>query len=161
MKSFLLSLDCPNFIKADVEKAKQKIEEQSNDNQNDDVLVESCDQPEWMELIHPCKQFEDLADFCYDDEGPEFDWNKRSFQYPPDLGSAWLNDLKETSSNMDDKNLSIPDVDISKMNSDQKFAFDIVPKCIHKYIENPDEFEPLRMTVSGTLVLENLFLLSA
>jgi hypothetical protein len=53
MKSFLLSLDCPNFIKADVEKAKQKIEEQSNDNQNDDVLVESCDQPEWMELIHP------------------------------------------------------------------------------------------------------------
>ena len=114
-----------------------------------------------MELIHPCKQFEDLADFCYDDEGTEFDWNKRSFQYPPDLGSAWLNDLKETSSNMDDKNLSIPDVDISKMNSDQKFAFDIVPKCIHKYIENPDEFEPLRMTVSGTLVLENLFLLSA
>jgi hypothetical protein len=53
MKSFLLSLDCPNFIKTDVEKAKQKIEEQSNDNQNDDVLVESCDQPEWMELIHP------------------------------------------------------------------------------------------------------------
>ena len=31
MKSFLLSLDCPNFIKADVEKAKQKIEEQSNE----------------------------------------------------------------------------------------------------------------------------------
>jgi hypothetical protein len=73
-----------------------------------DVCTTSC----W-------KQFEDLADFCYE-EGPEFDWNKRSFQYPPDLGSAWLNDLKETSSNMDDKNLSIPDVDLSKMNSDQK-----------------------------------------
>ena len=87
-----------------------------------------------MELIHPCKQFEDLADFCYDDEGPEYDWNKRSFQYPPDLGSAWLNDLKETSSNMDDKNLSIPDVDLSKMNSDQKFACDIVLKCIVKAI---------------------------
>jgi hypothetical protein len=58
-------------MKADVEMAKQKIEEQSNDNQNDDGLVESCDQPDWMELIHPCKQFEDLADFCYDDGGPE------------------------------------------------------------------------------------------
>jgi hypothetical protein len=34
-------------MKADVEKAKQKIEEQSNDNQNDDDLVESCDQPDW------------------------------------------------------------------------------------------------------------------
>ena len=57
MKSFLLSSDCPNFMKADVEKTKQKIEEQSNDNQNDD-------------------------------------------------------------------------------DSDQKFAFDIVLKCIHNYIEN-------------------------
>jgi pantothenate kinase-related protein Tda10 len=36
------------------------------------------------------------------------------------------------------------------MNSDQKFAFDIVLKCIYNYIENPDEFEPLRMIVSGT-----------
>jgi predicted nuclease of restriction endonuclease-like RecB superfamily len=61
---------------------------------------------------------------------------------------------------MDDKNLSIPDVDLSKMNSDQKFAIDIVLKWIHNYIENPDEFEPLRMIVSSTLVLENLFLLS-
>jgi hypothetical protein len=52
-------------------------------------------------------QFEDLADFCYDDGGPEFDWNKRSFQYLPDLGSTWLNDLKEASSKMDDKNLSL------------------------------------------------------
>ena len=42
-------------------------------------------------------------------------------------------------------NLSIPDIDLSKMNSDQKFAFDIVLKCIYNYIENPDEFEPLRM----------------
>jgi hypothetical protein len=51
---------------------------------------------------------------------------------------------------MVDKNLSIPDIDLSKMNSDQKCAFDIVLKCIHNYIENIDEFEPLRMIVSGT-----------
>jgi hypothetical protein len=51
---------------------------------------------------------------------------------------------------MDDKNLSIPDVDLSKMNSDQKFAIDIVLKWIHNYIENPDELEPLRMIVSST-----------
>jgi pantothenate kinase-related protein Tda10 len=36
------------------------------------------------------------------------------------------------------------------LNSDQKFAFDIVLKWIHNYIENPDEFEPLRMIVSST-----------
>ena len=66
------------------------------------------------------------------------------------MGSTWLNNLKEASSNMDDTNLSIPDVDFSKMNSDQKFAFDIVLKWIHNYIENPDEFEPLRMIVLST-----------
>jgi hypothetical protein len=56
-------------------------------------------------------------------------------------------------------NLSIPDIDLSKMNSDQKFAFDIVLKCIYNYIENPDEFEPLRMIVSGTAGSGKYFLI--
>ena len=50
----------------------------------------------------------------------------------------------------DDEKLSIPDVDLSKMNCDQKFAFDIVLKSIFDYVENPEDFKPLRMVVSGT-----------
>ena len=92
MKSFLESSDCPNFVKAEVEKAKQKVSEEENDDcQDGGNMDEDCEQPEWMELIHPCKQYEDLDDFSYDDGGPDFDWNRQSFCYPPDLGTAWIN----------------------------------------------------------------------
>jgi pantothenate kinase-related protein Tda10 len=48
--------------------------------------------------------------------------------------------------------LDIPNVDITKMNRDQKFAFQIALKTIQTFIfhENPTNYEPLRMIVSGT-----------
>ena len=69
MKLFLDSNDCPNFVKADVERAKQKANETSadNDNENDKESVMD-DQPEWMELIHPCKEFDECQNnFIYND----------------------------------------------------------------------------------------------
>lgn len=54
---FLDSNDCPNFVKADVERVKQKINECQVDNEyeNDQVSIINDEQPEWMELIHSCK----------------------------------------------------------------------------------------------------------
>ena len=36
------------------------------------------------------------------------------------------------------------------MNKDQNFAFKIVMKTIQNYLENPENFKPLQMIVSGT-----------
>jgi ABC-type polar amino acid transport system ATPase subunit len=36
------------------------------------------------------------------------------------------------------------------MNRDKKFAFQIALKTIQTFIENPTNYEPLRMIVSGT-----------
>jgi Ni2+-binding GTPase involved in maturation of urease and hydrogenase len=46
--------------------------------------------------------------------------------------------------------LDIPNVDITKMNSDQQFAFQIALKTIQTFIENPTNYETLRMILSGT-----------
>jgi pantothenate kinase-related protein Tda10 len=46
--------------------------------------------------------------------------------------------------------LDIPNVDITKMNRDQQFAFQIPFKTIQTFIENPTNYEPLRMIVSGS-----------
>jgi hypothetical protein len=46
--------------------------------------------------------------------------------------------------------LDIPNVDITKLNRNQKFAFQIPLKTIQTFIENPTNYEPLRMIVSGT-----------
>ncbi|CAC5375793.1 unnamed protein product [Mytilus coruscus] len=47
MESFLQTDVCPNFVKADIEKARKHI---SDDNQEDDISSEQCEQPERMEL---------------------------------------------------------------------------------------------------------------
>ena len=46
--------------------------------------------------------------------------------------------------------MDIPNVDITKLNRNQKFAFQIPLKTIQTFIENPTNYEPLRMIVSGT-----------
>ena len=81
--------------------------------------------------------------------GPDFDWSKTSYEYPNDFGKEWLENL-QSHIDTDDKNLNIPEVDISNMNSDQRFAFNIVLKTIQNYLNKQDNFIPLRMIVSGT-----------
>jgi hypothetical protein len=44
--------------------------------------------------------------------------------YPSDLGINWLSNL-DSYINTDDTDLDIPNVDITKMNRDQTFAFQI------------------------------------
>ena len=46
--------------------------------------------------------------------------------------------------------MDIPNVDITKVNRDDKFAFQKALKTIQSFIENPTNYEPLRMIVSGT-----------
>ena len=152
MNSFLISDNCPNFLKANVEKAKQNFNVDNLDDPVENQFEnEMPQQPDWMELIKPNPNYEEIdeSNFKYDDGGPEYDWGLTSHHYPSDLGINWLNNL-DSYFNTDDTDLDIPNVDITKMNRDQKFAFQIALKTIQTFIENPTNYEPLRMIVSGT-----------
>jgi hypothetical protein len=108
-------------------------------------------QSDWMELIKPNPNYDEIdeSNFKYDDGGTEYDWGLTTHHYPSDLGINWLNNL-DSYINTDDTDLDIPNVDITKMNRDTKFAFQIALKTIQTFIENPTNYEPLRMIVSGT-----------
>jgi hypothetical protein len=108
-------------------------------------------QSDWMELIKPNPNYDEIdeSNFKYDDGGTEYDWGLTTHHYPSDLGINWLNNL-DSYINTDDTDLDIPNVDITKMNRDQKFAFQLALKTIQTFIENPTNYEPLRMIVSGT-----------
>jgi len=152
MITFLKTEHCPNFIKADIEKAKLNYDlyfVQEEDNSSDNSS-ENCDQPDWMQLIKPNPNYEEItSDFVFDNGGPDYDWSKTSNNYPSDLGVKWLQNLQSHINN-DDTLLNVSDIDISKMNKDQRFAFKIVMKTIQNHIETPQNFKPLRMIVSGT-----------
>ena len=152
MNSFLISDNCPNFLKANVEKAKQNFNVDNLDDPVENQFEnEMPQQPDWMELIKPNPNYEEIdeSNFKYDDGGPEYDWGLTSHHYPSDLGINWLNNL-DSYINTDDTDLDIPNVDITKMNRDQKFAFQIALKTIQTFIENAANYEPLRMIASGT-----------
>ena len=149
MNYFLISDNCPNLLKADVEKAKQNFNLDSlYDPVGNQFENEMSQQPDWMELIKPNPNYEEIdeSNFKYDDGGPEYDWGVTSQHYPSYLGINWLSNL-DSYINTDDTDLDIPNVDIIKMNRDQKFAFQIALKT---FIEIPTNYEPLRMIVSGT-----------
>jgi hypothetical protein len=62
---FLNSDHCPNFVKAGVEKAKIHVDDEliNNEDENDrfnSSVFDNSNQPEWMELVHPNKQFEEI-----------------------------------------------------------------------------------------------------
>lgn len=79
MEDFLQSKECPNFIKEEVERAKQHhTDKNMNDDDEDDPNdLGEIDESEWMESVRPNAQYENCpSDFQYDDGGPDFDWTK-------------------------------------------------------------------------------------
>jgi tRNA A37 threonylcarbamoyladenosine biosynthesis protein TsaE len=148
MDNFLLSEDCPNFIKADVERARKHQHIENED--EEDVLDESIDQPEWMEAIRPNAEYDHIySDFKYDDGGPEYDWSKQSHDYPEDMGLTFverLNDLTKQNDNF----IDIPDIQLDNMNEEQQFAFNIIMSTLLSSIKKEKGFHPLRLIVAGT-----------
>jgi hypothetical protein len=49
-------------------------------------------------------------------------WSSSQCQYPDNLGVNFLDNLKNTEEDLENE-LSLPDVDISSLNVEQKFAF--------------------------------------
>lgn len=56
----------------------------------------------------------------------------------------------ETSLQGNSNVLQIPNVYVQRLNTEQRFAFNIVLKTLGDYFEKTDNYKPLRMVVSGT-----------
>ena len=67
LQEFLLNDSCPNFVKADIERAKlgdnnvNFFDEEKVDDDDDDD-----EQPEWVDLVQPCADFHVDLEFKYD-----------------------------------------------------------------------------------------------
>ena len=149
MQEFLQSNNCPNFVKADVERARKHIgidEDESDDDQLEDNELE--DQPEWMDLVKPNPHYIDGSDFKYDDGGTEYDWSKASHDYPKNIDVKWVEKMN-ASLQEDNYNLDIPDVNINNMNDDQELVFNIVMATLKAHNEKR-VYQPLRLIVAGT-----------
>ena len=145
-KEFLLTDACPNFVNADVEKAKQKSSQNEN-NDDDDEQAEVHDvenQPEWLELMQPDAIFDDFStDFKYDDGGPDFDWSGDDV-YPPNA-KEYFEQLCEDS--VEDDAIKLPDVNLTAMNAEQRFAYNLVMQNIIDHSAGKDA--SLRLVVAG------------
>ena len=90
LQEFLLNDSCPNFVKADIERAKLRdnsvnlFDEENVDDGGDD------EQLEWVDLVQPCADFHVNSEFKYDDGGADYDWSSSQCQYPDYLGVNFL-----------------------------------------------------------------------
>lgn len=88
--SFLESDNCPNFVKADIERAKEKEKEPDDLSQEHEVLNSDVPQPEWMEALRPNPNYDNSSlNFTFDDGSPDHDWSDTSHIHPDDLGKDW------------------------------------------------------------------------
>jgi hypothetical protein len=90
LQEFLLNDSCPNFVKADIERAKLRdnsvnlFDEENVDDGGDD------EQLEWVDSVQPCADFHVNSEFKYDDGGADNDWSSSECQYPDYFGVNFL-----------------------------------------------------------------------
>ena len=153
MSSFLLMPECPNFVKADVQRAMIPTELQVNHDDSDNDRDQDPDdmQPEWLELVRPNTEFkEDGTDFNYNDGGLEYDWSQCSHDYPSDYGKTFLDNVNSKENTTDSQGLDLPDVNIDTLNTEQRLAFDIVMNTLFQFTSSSEQYTPLRLIVAGT-----------
>ena len=150
MYEFMMSGNCPNFVMAEVERAKSKTKESTETNSEDALGDDGpSDQPEWMDVVRPNVLYEDYsADFSYDDGSSDYDWKSTSINLPEVPYGNWVEKLNEKLPDVDI--LQIPDVNLASLNNDQKFAFDLVMKTLLDFTKEHECYEPLRLIVGGT-----------
>ncbi|XP_061185108.1 uncharacterized protein LOC133193154 [Saccostrea echinata] len=153
--NFLPSEFCPNFVRADVERARRHEEpEVSNSVPEEDTenSHSSSQQPEWMDLLAPNPDFDyENPDFIYNDGGPDYDWTRETIPNPDDKGIKFIENLNvQTAENVSSNTLDLPNVSYESLNDEQTFAYNIVMNTLLQYKNQSSNFQPLRMIVAGT-----------
>lgn len=145
---------CPNFVKANIENARQNVTSQIIQDTNNDTSDKSNDynpeQPDWMELIQPNAVYDDFtSEFDFFDGGPDHIWSITSLPYPDVNPQEWLTDATQTAERQKNTTLLIPNADCTKLNEKQQLAFNLVMQTIFNYVDIPHSADPLRLVVAG------------
>lgn len=157
-QTFLISNNCPVFVKAQVRKAQQladhQPEERYEDGGDEDDACEAEEQPDWVDVYAGHNQrYEGVEnDFQYDDGGDQYDWSSTSIEVPTTADTRkWLqNRIKEDDGN-DIRNgvLPLPDVNPLTLNEEQRSIVALVLYTLYNFIESTEDYHPL-LVVSGT-----------
>lgn len=150
---FLTEESCPNFVLADVERARRHEESTYCSDEEENIDSAPTEQPEWMDFLAPNPDFDynNSPDFVYDDGEHDYDQSSETSPYPEDKGIKFIEGLNLQS---EDENVSntliLPDVSHFSLNDEQTFAHNLVLNTLLQFINDPLNFQPLRMIVAGT-----------
>jgi len=145
-------------VKAQVAKAQRYAEHPQEpifEEEDDDDAVEAEDQPDWVNVYGGQNQiYEGIErDFNYDDGGEEYDWSSTCMILPERKDpKKWLqqsikeNEEQETETG----ELELPEVSLLSLNENQRAIVSLVLHTLYNYVEDRQDYHPLRLVVSGT-----------
>ena len=157
-KDFLATDQCPLFVKAQVAKAQRYAEHPQDpvfEDDMDDDAVEAEEQPDWIDVYAGQNQrYEGVEkDFDYDDGGEQYDWSSISIDLPEGKDpKTWLQERIKQDEEQQTENvgLELPDVSPLSLNDNQRALVCLVLQTLYNFVENPNDYQPLRLVVSGT-----------
>ncbi|KAL9956688.1 hypothetical protein ACROYT_G038207 [Oculina patagonica] len=157
-KDFVVTDECPLFVKAQASKAQRYAEHTQEPVFEDDVddnADEAEEQPDWVDVYAGQNQrYEGVEkDFDYDDGGEQYNWSSISINLPEGKDpKKWLEEsIKEDEEQeMEVVDLELPDVSPLSLNDDQRAIVSLVLHTLYNLIENQQDYHPLRLVVAGT-----------
>ena len=155
---FLVSYDCPTFMKAQVAKARRYADHPQEpvfEEDEEDDAVEAEEQPDWVEVYAGQNQIYESVerDFDYDDGGEDYDWNSNCIILPE--GKDPTKRLHESIKAGDEWETESTDLDLRQvcpltLNESQKAIVSLVLNTLYNFVENTEYYHPLRIVVSET-----------
>ena len=157
-RDFVSTSDCPTFVKAQVSKAQRYADHPQEpvfeEDEGDDA-VEAEERPDWVDVYAGQNQrYEGTEkDFGYDDGGDDYDWSSPSIILPEGKDpKRWLQEsIKENEEQETETvDLELPQVSPLSLNENQRAIVSLVLYTLYNFVENPQDYHPLRLVVSGT-----------
>ena len=156
-RDFVSTSDCPAFVKAQVSKAQRYADHPQEpvfeEDEGDDA-VEAEEQLDWVDVYAGQNQrYEGIEkDFDYDDGGDDYDWSSPSIILPEGKDpKRWLQEsIKENEEQETETvDLELPQVSPLSLNENQRAIVSLVLYTLYNFVENPQDYHPLRLVVSG------------
>ena len=92
-------------------------------------------------------------DFDYDDGGDDYDWSSTSITLPEGKDpKKWLQESTKEDDEQESETveLELPEVSLLSLNENQRAIVSLVLYTLYNFVENQQDYHPLRLVVSGT-----------